>query len=238
MRCERGDGDVGERGPVEREGHGGGGELLRIHGETRFGDGRPGERLEGGLGGDWAEREHGGGGRRERRRGGVSAASFHIGRGIGRRRRGGLIGTGWLTTDVDNEKRMLITYLISSWGSCGGGRGGRLGCWGFGGGVGAYSSRWTASGGALFLLLLVFLLLASPYRFKASFYVVHDASDGNLAGRIRVCGNALLNHVEEVVAGCGISSIVCPFGSCLGRAEQRSEAKSSGYGQTRDGLNG
>ena len=64
--------------------------------------------------------------------------------------------------------------------------------------------------------------------FEAGLNVIHDATNGDLARWVGVGGDALLNHVEEVVACCGVTGIICAFGGGLGGTEQGGEAQSSG----------
>ena len=126
-----------------------------------------------------------------------------------------MIGTGrLLTTSVHDKHRVVCTYLVSS---CRSWRERRAGCFRgrFDDGARACGRGRATSRSALLLLLLILFFLAGPDCFEASLYVIHNTPDGDLAGWVCVGGDALLNHVEEVVASCGVSGVVRSFGGRL-----------------------
>ena len=73
--------------------------------------------------------------------------------------------------------------------------------------------------------LLVLLLFSSLDRLEPCLDVVHDPADGDFAAGIGVGGDALLNHGEEVVAGCSVAGIVSTLGRGLGGAVERGETQ-------------
>lgn len=74
------------------------------------------------------------------------------------------------------------------------------------------------------LLLLVLLLFAGLDGLESGLDVVHDPPDGDFAAWIGVRGDALLNHVEEILACCCVSSVVRALGGGLRRAKEGGEA--------------